>query len=217
MRTRGLLVIGIAAIGASLVLGVAGLATGSERWSTSAPGGMMGRIFGGGSGDIGMDRAVTIAQNAAASYSGGGLAADEVIEFTGNYYASIREKDTGIGAFEILIDRPTGNVVREPGPDMMWNAKYSVMHTGMMGGFSLIGAGQMTVSGQQAQDIAQHWLDANQAGTTANSPDPFYGFYTVDFGTRGQRVGMLSVNGYTGQVWYHRWHGSFIQLRDLGA
>jgi len=100
---------------------------------------------------------------------------------------------------------------------MMWNAKYSVMRPGMMGGFSLIGSGPMTVSGQQAQAIAQHWLDANHAGTKANSPDPFYGYYTVDFGTTGQLVGMLSVNGYTGQVWYHGWHGSFIELRDLGA
>lgn len=41
----------------------------------------------------------------AASYRSGGLAADEVIEFTNNYYASIREKGTGICAFEILIDR----------------------------------------------------------------------------------------------------------------
>ena len=217
MRTRGLLIIGIAAIGASLLLGVAGLATGSDRWSTHAPGGMMNRIFGAGSGDVGMDRAVTIAQDVAASYSSGGLVADEVIEFTDNYYASIREKGTGIGAFEILIDRVTGNVTREPGPDMMWNAKYSVMRPGMMGGFSLIGSGPMTVSGQQAQAIAQHWLDANHAGTKANSPDPFYGYYTVDFGTTGQLVGMLSVNGYTGQVWYHSWHGSFIELRDLGA
>jgi hypothetical protein len=217
MRTRGLLIIGIAAIGASLLLGVAGLATGSDRWSTDAPGGMMNRIFGAGSGDVGMDRAVTIAQDVAASYSSGGLVADEVIEFTDNYYASIREKGTGIGAFEILIDRVTGNVTREPGPDMMWNAKYSVMRPGMMGGFSLIGSGPMTVSGQQAQAIAQHWLDANHAGTKANSPDPFYGYYTVDFGTTGQLVGMLSVNGYTGQVWYHSWHGSFIELRDLGA
>ena len=29
--------------------------------------------------------------------------------------------------------------------------------------------------------------------------------------------GMLSVNGFTRQVWYHTWGGSFIQLRDLGA
>jgi hypothetical protein len=217
-RTRGLLIVGAGAIGAALLLSVAGIATGRMAgWSMGAPGEMMGRGFGGGAGDIGMDRAVEIAQERGASYPGGSLAADEVIEFSNNYYASIRENATKIGAFEILINRTTGNVIREPGPDMMWNAKYSAMGGGMMGSFGVTGSGPMTVTAQQAQDIAQHWLEANQAGTTAKSPDPFYGYYTVDFTRTGQLVGMLSVNGYTGQIWYHSWHGSFIQLRDLGA
>jgi hypothetical protein len=207
MRSRGLLIIGIGAIAASLLLAVGGIGAG----------GMMGRAFGGGSGDIGMDRAVRIAQDTAASYSGGSLVADEVIEFTDNYYASIREKGTGIGAFEILIDRASGNVIREPGPDMMWNAKYSMMGGGMMGGFGVNGSRSMTVTTQQAQDVAQRWLDANQTGTSAKAPDSFYGFYTVDFQKAGRLVGMLSVNGYGGQVWYHSWHGTFIQVRDLGA
>jgi hypothetical protein len=218
MRTRGLLIIGVGAIGAALLLSVAGIATGRiAGWSMGAPGGMMGRVFGGGAGDIGMDRAVKIARETAASYPSGGLAADEVIEFSNNYYASIREKGTGIGAFEILINRGTGNVIREPGPDMMWNAKYSAMGGGMMGGSGVTGSGPMTVTAQQAQDIAQRWLDANQAGTSAKSPDSFYGYYTVDFQRAGRLVGMLSVNGYTGQVWFHSWHGAFVQLKDLGA
>jgi hypothetical protein len=218
MRTRSLLVIGVTAIAASLLLGVAGLATGQmAQRSIAAPGGMMGRTFGGGGGDIGMDRAVTIAKDVATSYSGGGLAADEVIEFTNNYYASIREEGTGIGAFEILIDRASGEVTREPGPDMMWNAKYGMMSGGMMGGFGFTTPQPMSVTAQQAQEIAQQWLDANQSGTKARVPDRFYGYYTVDFEAAGQLVGMLSVNGYAGQVWYHTWHGSFIQLRDLGA
>src|SRR5450759_3206566 len=218
MRSRGLLIIGIGAIAASLLLAVGGIGAGRMTgWSIGAPGGMMGRAFSGGSGDIGMDRAVSIAQDTAASYSGGSLAADEVIEFSENYYASIRETGTGIGAFEILIDRATGSVIREPGPDMMWNAKYSAMRGGMMGTFGAAGSGPMAVTTQQAQDIAQRWLDGNRAGASAKAPDSFYGFYTVDFERAGQLVGMLSVNGYTGQVWYHNWHGSFIQLRDLGA
>jgi hypothetical protein len=218
MRTRGLLIIGVGAIGAALLLSVAGIATGRMvGWSMGAPGGMMGRVFGGGAGDIGMDRAVKAAQETAASYPSGGLAADEVIEFSNNYYASIREQGTGIGAFEILINRATGKVIREPGPDMMWNAKYSMTRGGMMGSFGVTGSGPMTVTTLQAQDIAQHWLDANQAGTSAKSPDSFYGYYTVDFQRTGRLVGMLSVNGYTGQVWFHSWHGSFIQLKDLGA
>jgi hypothetical protein len=218
MRSRGLLIIGVGAIGAALLLGVAGIPTGRlAGWSMGAPGGMMGRVFGGGAGDIGIDRAVTIAQDTAASYSGGSLAADEVIEFSENYYASIREKGTGIGAFEILIDRATGNVIREPGPDMMWNAKYSPMRGSMMGGSGATSSRPMTVTTQQAQDAAQRWLDANRAGANAKAPDSFYGFYTVDFERTGQLVGMVSVNGYTGQVWYHSWHGTFIQLKDLGA
>jgi hypothetical protein len=218
MRSRGLLIIGVGAIGAALLLGVAGIATGRMAgWSMGAPGGMMGRVFGGGTGDIGIDRAVTIAQDTAASYSGSSLAADEVIEFSENYYASIRETGTGIGAFEILIDRATGNVIREPGPDMMWNAKYSPMRGSMMGGSGATSSRPMTVTAQQAQGAAQRWLDANGVRANAKAPDSFYGFYTVDFESSGQLVGMVSVNGYTGQVWYHNWHGTFIQLKDLGA
>jgi hypothetical protein len=218
MRPRGLLIIGIGAIAASLLLAVSGIGAGRlGAWSMGASGGMMGRAFSGESSDIGLDRAVMIAQGVAASYPSGSLAADEVIAFSGNYYASIRETATKIGAFEILIDRSSGNVIREPGPDLMWNTKYSMMGAGMIGGFGVSGSGAMTVSTQQAQDVAQRWLDANQTGTSANAPDSFYGFYTVDFQRAGRLVGMLSVNGYNGQVWFHSWHGSFIQVRDLGT
>jgi hypothetical protein len=207
MRQRNLLIIGAVSIGASLVLGATGVATG---------------FLGGRGGDIGIDRAVQVAQNTAASSSGGGLRADEVIGFSQNYYASIREKDSGIGAFEILIDRASGSVTREPGPDMMWNTKYSMRGAvmtggGMMGGSVLNPSRAMTVQAQQAQGIAQRWLDSNRSGATTKSPDEFYGFYTVDFESSGHLAGMVSVNGYTGQVWYHSWHGTFIQLKDLGA
>jgi hypothetical protein len=218
VRPRGLLIIGIGAIAASLLLAVGGIAAGRmSGWSMGTHSENMGRAVSGGNGDIGLDRAVKISQDVAASYRSGDLVADEVIEFSGNYYASIREKATKIGAFEILIDRATGSVTREPGPDMMWNAKYSMMGGGMVGAFGVSGSKPMTVTTQQAQDIAQRWLDANQTGTGANAPDSFYGFYTVDFQRAGRLVGMLSVNGYSGQVWFHSWHGSFIQVRDLGA
>jgi hypothetical protein len=32
----------------------------------------------------------------------------------------------------------------------------------------------------------------------------------------GRFVGMLSVNARTGAVWYHGWHGSFIDELELG-
>ena len=87
----------------------------------------------------------------------------------------------------------------------------------LMGGSILTPSRVMTVTADQAQGIAQRWLDSNRAGSTTKSPDSFYGFYTVDFQRAGRLVGMLSVNGDSGQVWYHSWHGTFIQVRDLGT
>lgn len=216
MRQRNLLIFGLAAIAGAVLLAVAATAIGLAGSSIARPGGMMSGFLGGAAGNIGIDRAVSIAENAATSYPGGGLAVDEVIEFSNGYYASIREKSTGVGAFEILIDRATGRVTREPGPDMMWNARYGPMGGGMMGG-PYAGTGVMSVSSAQARDIAQRWLDANQPGSTANEPDQFYGYYTVDFERGGKLAGMISVNGSSGAVWFHSWHGSFVQVEDLGG
>jgi hypothetical protein len=30
----------------------------------------------------------------------------------------------------------------------------------------------------------------------------------------GETVGMLSVNGYTGQVFPHTWHGDFVEMSE---
>ena len=43
----------------------------------------------------------------------------------------------------------------------------------------------------------------------------FYGYYTLHTLKEGQIEGMLSVNGYTGAVWYHNWHSSFIRMREF--
>ncbi len=142
-----------------------------------------------------------------------GLEITEVMEFERNLYAIVAEKDTGIGAMELLIDRSTGAVGPEPGPNMMWNAKYG-MHRrggmmGMMGGYA---TGEMTLSPAEAEQIAQRWLDANLPGRTTGEADPFYGYYTFHFMKDGEIEGMLSVHGATGDVWYHSWHGNFIAM-----
>ena len=43
----------------------------------------------------------------------------------------------------------------------------------------------------------------------------FYGYYTLHVLTNGQIYGMLSVNGYTGQVWYHSWRGQFLGMKGF--
>ena len=140
------------------------------------------------------------------------LAIAEVMEFEHNFYAIVEEADTGIGAMELLVDKTTGNVGPEQGPNMMWNARYG-MHArgekGMMGGTS----GVNTIKPEEALVIAQRWLDANRRGATVEEHvDPFYGYYTIHTVKDAEIEGMLSVHGTTGQVWYHTWHGDFVQM-----
>ena len=138
----------------------------------------------------------------------------EVMEFTGNFYAEVREKSTGIGAFELLVDRYTGQIYPEPGPNMMWNLKY-----GHMGGWGMMrwrGSSNtaMPVTSEQAVEQAQKYLDQLKAGLKAGEAEVFYGYYTLHIERDGQITGMLSVNGYTGAVWYHHWHGDFIAMEE---
>ncbi len=167
--------------------------------------------------------AVNIAQNYVASTGNTNLKLDEVEEYTNNFYVLVKEKDTGLGAFELLINKVTGAVTPEMGPNMMWNTKYGMMSngiTGRIGGmmrglFTGTTAGPMTVTVDQAKANAQQFLDSNYPGTTVGDVDTFYGYYHIDVLQAGNTYGMLSVNGYTGQVWYHTWHGNYIQTVEL--
>ena len=71
---------------------------------------------------------------------------------------------------------------------------------------------EMNVTPEKAIEYAQKYLDANVKGATAaTDPIKFYGYYTIDFEKEGKVVGMLSVNGYSGQVFLHTWHNTFIE------
>ncbi len=144
--------------------------------------------------------------------SDGGLHITEVMEFERNYYAIVAEEETDIGAMELLIEKRTGAIAPEPGPNMMWNTRYGMHGGGMMGGFR--GNGEMVLSTDKARDVAQRWLDANLPGRGTGTPDPFYGYYTLHFLKDGRIEGMLSVHGNTGQVWYHSWHGDFVRMTE---
>jgi hypothetical protein len=163
---------------------------------------------------ITIETAVTITQQYLTQLNNPDLAVREIEEYTQNFYVQVYEKSTGIGAFELLIDKYTGRIYPEMGPNMMWNTKYG-MHSGMMGWFTGNPATPMTVTAEQAETNAQQWLNVNLPGTTVGEAEPFYGYYHVMVLSSGKGYGMLSVNGYTGQVWYHTWHGTFIQEVEL--
>ena len=221
MKSKLIPLIGVLAIAAALGLGALTMARG-QGWNAAGmmggvnPGGVMGSAGPGSGNPISIDRAVGIAQQTAAGYSNRTLVVDEVIEFQNNFYASIREQDTGVGAFEVLINRYSGAVSSEIGPNMMWNTAYGIMGRGGMMGVVVHPSRTMTVSKERAASIAQSWLDGNRTGNITRAPDTFHGYYTIDFEKGGKLVGMLSVNGYNGQVWLHTWHGGYIQTKDLG-
>ncbi len=178
-------------------------------------GGMMGPGMMGGWGSDNPDRkqiTVDEAAEAVERYLGGydqDLALAEVMEFAWNFYAEVEEKSTGIHAMELLIDKYTGRVYPEMGPNMMWNTKY-----GMMGNNSAATA-EMTVTPEQAKVLARQFLDANMPGVTVGEADIFYGYYTLHTIRDGRIEGMLSVNGDRGGVWYHDWHGTFIGMEEF--
>jgi hypothetical protein len=144
---------------------------------------------------------------------------------------------------ELLINRPGSRVYPEPGPNMMRNTKYGMMSRGrgyggmmgpnggmmgpggrgMMGGYSSAPArtsqgttaDKMPVSSDRAREIADAYLSRVSPGIRAEEPTRFYGYYTIDTEKDGKTNGMLSVNGYSGEVWYHSWHGPFIAEQEV--
>jgi hypothetical protein len=143
------------------------------------PGGWMGPGMMGGSWwqypsqRISIDAALAVAQSYLASRGDPNLKIDEIMEFQYNFYVEIVEKDTGIGAFEVLVDPYNSSLSPEPGPNMMWNTKYGMMF-GVMWGLPSP-TSPMTVSLEQAKGLAQQYLDSAQSGAKVGDSARFYG------------------------------------------
>jgi hypothetical protein len=175
-----------------------------------------------------IDQVKTAVEKYLANLNNSDLEIAEIMIFDNNGYVIVKESSTGIGAFELLVDPVSQTAYPEHGPNMMWNLKYSglnhdnMMNGGMMGGYGNMMQGwnnttpfdanaEMTVTYEQAVEYAQKYLDANFVGSATEHPMQFYGYYTLDFAKDGKIAGMLSVNGYSGQVFFHTWHGAFIE------
>ncbi len=166
-------------------------------------------------GEISVQDAEKAAEKYLASLANDNLVVSETMIFNNGAYVVVKESDTGIGAMELLVDPNSLRVFPEPGPNHMWNLKYGSV--GMMGhGYrntppESVDA-EMSVTATQAVEKAQAYLDDEIKGATIEGdPVVFYGYYSLDFEKDGKIAGMLSVNGFTGQVWLHTWHGNFIE------
>ncbi|MBI5031877.1 MAG: hypothetical protein HZB51_15210 [Chloroflexi bacterium] len=163
---------------------------------------------------ISLDQAFNSAKQYVAALNNSDLVLAEIEEYTANFYGVVKEKSTGTNAFQFLMDKYTGAISPEYGPSMMWNTKYSPM-SWMHGGFWFNApSAQMSVT--LAHDNAAQYLKTYLPNTTVEDKgDTFYGYYNFDVLQNGKTYGMLSVNGYTGAVWYHTWHGNFVAAKQL--
>ncbi len=213
-----------------VITALAGLIT-AGAWASAVSGatGMMGArgsgagmmsghgMMGGGSGgdmmggyvlpgnDVRVDSLDAARRRAQASADRWGLRVGEVMRFDNGFYAELQTTD-GQGASEVLIDQAGGSVRLEFGPAMMWNTSY-----GMHGGPA---ATTTRVSRAEAVDIAQRWLNDQRPELSAGDPEQFPGYYTLHTTRGGKISGMMSVNAYTGAVWYHTWHGRYIAMSE---
>lgn len=211
---------------------------------------------------LSLDQAVEKAQDYLKSLNNPDLVLAEVIEFDNHFYFIIKEKSTGVYAFESLMDMRTGSVHPAPGPNLMWNTKYGMtaMMQDMMSMGNMMGMDQMMsdmaspsgmmmggptpieptaelpISPEKAKQTARQFLEKtvssmSQMPMTMQMPMPsnplqgavvgekvrkFYGYYTLDLVKDGKLAGLLSVNGYTGQVWQHTWNANFVNMKELG-
>jgi len=178
-------------------------------------GGMMSGYGNPGSGNyatdpITIEEATEAVEKYLASTGNTDLELKEVMEFSNNFYAEVEEKSTGMHAFELLVNKYTGAVTPEMGPNTMWNTKYGHMAAGTTT------TQEDAVTEEQALSNAQAYLDRVMPGTTVDEyADRFYGYYTIHTLEDGNISGMLSVNSYTGAVWYHNWHGGYVDMLEV--
>ncbi len=138
-----------------------------------------------------------------------GLQVGEVMRFDNGFYAELLDP-AGNGATEVLIDPASGAVQLEWGPAMMWNTAFGMMPGTAQPGTPPVGA-------DQARQLADRWLRDNRTDLHANQAERFPGYYTLHVLRGEQIVGMLSVHAGTGAVWFHTWHGRFIEMREHPA
>lgn len=147
------------------------------------------------------------AADAAAAFAAeldAGATVGEVMQFENGYYAEIVGPEGDL-ATEVLVDPATGDVQIEYGPARMWNTRYGMMSTGS--------TPDVRVTAAEAESIAQQWLAA-RGDLTAGEAEPFPGYYTLHTLRDGEVDGMLSVHATTGDVWFHSWHGEFVDMSE---
>lgn len=149
---------------------------------------------------ITQDEALRSMESLARQYYGSNVEVEDFMAFSSNYYAVLKDANSSQDIAEVLVDRYSGSAYPEPGPNMMWNTRYGAGRTQAgNAGYDLAGAKKL------AEDFLTGYLPGAQIMESKQMP----GYYTFDFG-RKDVEGMMSVNAFSGQIWVHTWHGSYL-------
>jgi hypothetical protein len=167
-------------------------------------------IYGAYTTPLTISQAVAAANEYLASLNNPNLAIANVQEYAVNFRFALYEKNSGVGAYEMTINKYTGYVYPGMGPSVTWNTKYGIVN-GVLTIYNATAKATMPVTAAQAQSFAQQYLSTVMPATTVGNTTPFYGYYNVEVLSGGNMYGVLSVNGYTGQIWCQAWLGSFVQ------
>lgn len=168
--------------------------------------GMMGNTMGDmmalyypGSKPITQDEAIKNMKSFAQQY-GPEMELEDLMAFSSNYYGVVKDAKSNQYIAEVVVDRYSGSAYPEPGPNMMWNTRYGAGRAQAEGvSYDLAGSKKL------AEEFLSGYLPESQIMESHEMP----GYYTFDFG-RQEIEGMLSVNAYSGQIWVHTWHGSYL-------
>jgi hypothetical protein len=188
-----------------------------QGWGQMGPGMMQGAMMGGSSdsssmwsmmGNAGImswhgatDQPIGLSDASASLGSfaltcGFGLTIGKVLAFDDSFYAVLLDaSNDAVG--EVLLDRYSGSVYPEPGPNMMWNANWGA------GGAS---ATTPVYDLAAAQALATTFLASYLPGATVLDGRALPGYASFEVGTETPKA-VLSVNFSTGEVWVHTWLG----------
>jgi hypothetical protein len=182
-----------------------------EDWRYWGPGGMgpWGDDFEVNGDRITLEQALSNAQEFTDKL-GDSLSVTRMYEFKNVFYAVVEDMDSGMGAFELLIQPVSGNVRMETGPCVSWNTVYGRRAA------QSSEIPQNTLSMQEAADQARQALSEHSAVITIDENGvEFPGYYTFEYQMDGQVSGLISVNAEDGEYWFHNWLGNFISREDV--
>jgi hypothetical protein len=204
-------------------------------------GGMMGAYGWGGAAapdPLTVEQATSAVEDYLQTLGNEDLEIAEVMIFDNHAYVEVEDPALGIGAIELLVDPLSLAVFPEYGPSMMWNVEYGMMGSrggmipqrgmmggwqgGMMGGYGgsftpgAFDPDALSITPEEAVEIATNYLAQSLPDLQVDEhAELFPGYYTLHTLEDGEVVGMLSVNGYTGAVWPHTWHGDLVELSEI--